>query len=129
VILVAFVAVPVIFLLTYVWAPCGASLTGGTFRIHRRGWAPLEVPVSRITTVELSGDGKLRSAGLRVFGDGGFFGSYGWFWNRTLGLYRLFTTRIGRMVVLHVDGMRPIVVIVDAPEALHQALQTRVSPA
>ncbi len=75
----------------------GYTLTSRRLVVHRLGFD---------TTLSLDGlrevrgvpDGMRRS--LRLFGNGGLFAITGWFWNRTLGLYRAFATDPARAVLL-----------------------------
>lgn len=114
----------VLFALVFAWAPCGVEIFGGTLRVERRLWPALELTLSEIASVEPGFE--IKRSGIRVFGDGGFFGSYGWFWNRQLGLYRMYTTRLGQGVVVRLKHGKPVVICVDEPDRFYEALSSRV---
>ena len=62
------------------WAmsPVALVVDGGELRVERRAWRPLRVPLTSVASA--SPVERLGAGTLRVFGVGGFFGSYfvGW---------------------------------------------------
>ena len=89
-------------LLAWAMAPSGVTVQDGELHVDRRAWAPLRIPLSSVTSAEpVSG---LGAGTLRLFGVGGFFGSYGLFSNRELGRFRLYATRAGQAVLVKRGG-------------------------
>jgi Bacterial PH domain len=108
------VGLAVLAVLALVWAmsPTALVVDGGELRIERRAWRPLRIPIASIR-----GASPLFALGggtLRLFGVGGFFGSYGLFHNGRLGRFRLYATHAGEAVVVQrVDGALPLVLTPD----------------
>jgi hypothetical protein len=98
--------------LAWAMSPKALVVDGAEIRVERRGWPPLRVPRASIVSAA-----PLQSVGgraLRLFGVGGFFGSYGLFWSSTLGRFRLYATRSGQAVILRRSGdALPIVLTPD----------------
>jgi hypothetical protein len=88
--------------LAWALAPCGVVVDSAELRILRRAWFPLRLPLSTVATA--SPIDSLGDRTLRLFGVGGFFGSYGLFRNRTLGRFRLYATRSGPAVIVRRKG-------------------------
>jgi hypothetical protein len=105
------------------WAfgPRAIVVAEGELRVERRATAPFSVPVARITdatTLPSIGPGT-----VRVFGVGGLFGSYGIFWNKSIGRFRVYATRRAPVVVLRISGGDlPVVVTPDDADGLLAAL-------
>ena len=59
---------------------------------------------------------------LRLFGNGGIFGFYGWFWSKSLGRFSAFVTDNARSVVIRLPA-RTIVVSPDQPEEFARLLR------
>lgn len=127
IVLVAFTAVlasgarlgvPVLGLLAFVlaasWAmaPRALVVDGSELRIERRAWSALRVPLWQVESAAPLSD--LGAGTLRLFGVGGFFGSYGLFSNGQLGKFRLYATHGGQAVLVRRRGDElPIVVTPD----------------
>ncbi len=98
--------------LSWAMSPRALVVDGSEIRVLRRAWRPLCVPLASIasaTTIDRRGD-----LALRLFGVGGFFGSYGLFQGKQLGRFRLYATRSGDAIVLRRKGRAlPIVVTPD----------------
>lgn len=96
------------------WAlsPRALVVDGSEIRVLRRAWRPLRVPlasIASVTSIDRRGDRV-----LRLFGVGGFFGSYGLFHGQELGRFRLYATRSGGAVLLRRRGRAlPIVLTPD----------------
>ncbi|MCC7375881.1 MAG: hypothetical protein IT581_14585 [Verrucomicrobiales bacterium] len=98
----------------------GYEVTPASVRIRRPGWTT-SVPLDGLRQAESGTD--LLSGSLRLFGNGGFFSSTGWFWNRRLGRYRLYANDARRAVALRFDR-RVVVIAPEDPERLvHDLLQ------
>ena len=101
-------AVVLVLLLAWAMAPVALVVEAGELRVERRAWKPLRLPLSTVAAVSLL-DAPVRGA-IRLFGVGGFFGSYGVFWSRALGRFRLYATRSGPgILVRRSGGSLPIV--------------------
>jgi hypothetical protein len=93
-------------------------------RGHRRFFPPLRFALSEIESAS-----PLDSAGtrvIRVFGVGGFFGSYGLFSSDKLGRFRAYATRRGQAVLVkRKSGLLPIVITPDDVAGAIDALDPR----
>jgi hypothetical protein len=110
--------------LGFAWAmsPRAVTVAGGELLVERRAWTPVRVPVRTIQAVtSLDRMGK----GVRVFGVGGLFGSYGLFANDTLGRFHLYATRRGPAVIVRRNDALPIVLtpdnVIGTIEAIEQS--------
>ena len=83
-----------------VFAVRGYTLEGRRLRVHRLLW-DTELSLSGLRSIEH--DPAAMSRSIRVFGNEGMFGVTGWFWNRTLRLYRAFVTDPKLAVVLRLE--------------------------
>ncbi|HEY1696487.1 MAG TPA: PH domain-containing protein [Polyangiaceae bacterium] len=101
----AWPAVPilgVVLSLAWAMAPCAVAIDGGELLIERRAWSPLRITRSTIASAEPLD--RLGTRPLRLFGVGGFFGSYGLFSSRELGRFRLYARRRGQAVLVRRRG-------------------------
>jgi hypothetical protein len=101
-------------LLALAWAmsPTALVVDAGEVRIERRAWPALRLPLASVASA--SPLDRLGAGLVRVFGAGGFFGSYGLFYSRSLGRFRLYATRTGPSLILkRNDGAIPLVVTPD----------------
>jgi PH (Pleckstrin Homology) domain-containing protein len=97
---VCFVAI--VLALSWAMAPCAVVVDSAELRILRRAWTPLRLPLPTVASA-LPIDSLDRGT-LRLFGVGGFFGSYGLFRNATIGRFRLYATRGGPAVLVRLKG-------------------------
>jgi hypothetical protein len=122
--LAVFSVLGVILGLSWAMSPRGLVVDGGELRIERRAWPPLRVPLASVASaspLDRVGEGT-----LRVFGVGGFFGSYGLFSNGNLGRFRLYATRVGQLVLVRRTGEQlPIVLTPDDVAGTIEALDRR----
>jgi hypothetical protein len=113
-----------VFVVTWALSPCALVVDGAELRIERRAMPPVCVDlasVASVAQVDAIGPGT-----VRVFGVGGLFGSYGLFWNKSLGRFRVFATRRRPVVLLRLrDGGLPIVVTPDDAKGMIAALERR----
>jgi hypothetical protein len=120
---IALIALPILLAMAWAMSPRAVEVAGDRLRILRRAWRAREVPLSEIVAVE-----DVPSAvGLRVFGVGGFFGSYGVFRLDGVGNCRMYATRSGRSVVVRLRHGMPIVTTPDDPEGLRRELSLRMA--
>jgi hypothetical protein len=112
--LTGILAVGLFILLGGAWAlsPCEFVVDGRELRVLRRAGNPVRVPLDSVTAVasfDAIGPGT-----VRIFGVGGFFGSYGVFWNRALGRFRAYATHRGpALIVRRTNALSPIVITPD----------------
>lgn len=110
--------------LAWAMSPRELVVEGGELRVERRAWRPLRVPLSSV--VSAAPLGRLNGRTLRVFGVGGFFGSYGLFSNSDIGRFRLYATRAGQAVIIRRRGDElPIVLTPDDVAGTIDAIDRR----
>jgi hypothetical protein len=64
-----------------------------------RAMRPVKIPLSSVTEVRHLAD--LEMAGtVRTMGASGFYAHYGWFWNKQLGKFLLYSCRFNGLVLL-----------------------------
>ncbi len=103
-------------------APKALEITWDELVIQRRAWPALRVPRASIARAEpLS---RLSAGTLRLFGVGGFFGSYGLFRNPDLGNFRLYATRGGTALLVRRQGAVPLLLTPDDVSGAIEALQS-----
>jgi hypothetical protein len=132
---------PVLFItlgLSWALSPCAVLVDSRELYVLRRAWWPLRVPLSSIASAApLDGLGTRPDGGsaaappippgtIRLFGVGGFCGSYGLFHNAALGRFRMYATRRGTAVLVrrHGDAL-PIVLTPDDVAGTIDALSRR----
>ncbi len=113
------------FVLMIAWAmaPREVEVENDELRIERRAWRPQRIPLSEVESAE-----PLATVGraVRVFGVGGFFGSYGLFSNKAIGRFLLFATRRGQAVIVRrTNGQLPIVITPDDIQGTIEAIGVR----
>ena len=96
----------------------GYDLAPGELRVARLGWQN-RFTLADVTSVEINPEA-LRGS-LRLCGSGGLFGFFGWFRNKTLGVYRAYGTDPKRAVVIKLN-QRTIVLTPDQPERFVEEL-------
>jgi hypothetical protein len=109
--------------LSWAMAPRAIVVDGDELRIERRAWSALRV--KRAEIVSAAPLARLGERVLRLFGVGGFFGSYGLFRSSTLGRFRLYATRSGMAVLVRRTEGLPIVVTPDDVDGMIEAVDPR----
>ena len=104
-------------------APTALSIDGDSLRIERRAWRAIRIPLRDIAALE-STAGMRAFNTLRLFGVGGFFGTFGLMWSRNVGRFWAYATRATPSLLLRVRGALPVLVTPDDPEAVVAALRT-----
>ena len=79
-------------------APRGFALNDIELEIDRAR-SPIKIPLTSITEARKLGDAEVKGM-LRLMGASGFYGHYGWFWNRKLGRFRLYASRLKDLVLV-----------------------------
>lgn len=97
----------------------GYRIAGGMLEVLRSGWWT-RLPLAGLRSVEPVPGRAL--AGVRLFGNGGFWSFTGWYWNSRLGRYRCFVNDPGRAVLLRYEG-RSVVVAPEDPERFMRVLR------
>ena len=106
----------------------GLEITHNELRVERLGWQN-RFPLADVVSV--AADPRAMRGSIRLCGSGGLFGFFGWFRNRTLGVYRAYGTAPGNAVVVKLRH-RTIVVTPHDParfvEEMRQRLPTTTEP-
>jgi hypothetical protein len=119
-----FAALGLVLVLAWAMSPQALVVDGGELRVERRAWRPLRIPLASVTTA--SPLDRLGEGTLRLFGVGGFFGSYGLFSNGDLGRFRLYATRSGQAVIVRRSGdALPVVLTPDDVAGTIDAIDRR----
>jgi hypothetical protein len=119
-----FVLLTVVLAIAWAMSPRQLVVDGGELRIERRAWRPLRVPLSSI--VSAAPLGRMSQRTWRVFGVGGFFGSYGVYSNPDIGRFRLYATRRGQAVIVRRRGDElPLVLTPDDVAGAIEAIDRR----
>lgn len=106
------VVLGVVLALSWAMSPRALVVDAGELRIERRAWRPLRIPLASVANA--SPLDRLGRGTFRLFGVGGFFGSYGLFSSSDLGRFRLYATRAGQaLIVSRTGGALPIVLTPD----------------
>jgi hypothetical protein len=114
--------------LAWAMSPRAIAVGDGELRVERRAWAPLRVPLGSI--VSASAIDELGPGTIRLFGVGGFFGSYGLFRSSSLGRFRLYATRSARAVLVkRSGGTLPLVITPDDVAGVVTSLGARAPSA
>jgi hypothetical protein len=109
--------------LAWAMSPCGVAVDTDELRVERRAWPAMRIPLSTVASVSLI-DSPARGA-VRLFGVGGFFGSYGVFTSGAIGRFRMYATRDGAAVILRrTAGELPIALTPDDAAATVNAINT-----
>lgn len=95
----------------------GYEISKTVLIIHRLGWSN-RYDLSRM--VSIRHDPAALKGSIRNFGNGGLLSFSGFFWNKTLGSYRLYATDINNAVLIKLPG-RVIVITPDNPDRFMQA--------
>jgi PH (Pleckstrin Homology) domain-containing protein len=103
-------------------APTALAIDGSALRIERRGWRALEIPLHEIAALESAPAVRMLNT-VRIFGVGGFFGTFGLMWSRSLGRFRAYATHSAPSLLLRRRGSLPVLVTPDDPHALLAALR------
>jgi len=124
--------VPFIFVLALFFAPIKYTVTNSEVIVNRLG-PNVAVPIHTIEHISRPHRKQVRFlTTVRLFGVGGFFGGYGLFWNRSLGVFYAYITNLKTLVFIKYDNGRKILLSPDRPQEFLEAVahaQTRFSTA
>ena len=79
-------------------APRGFALNDLEITVDR-AIQPVVIPLASVTEARALGEAELKNC-LRIMGASGFYGHYGWFWNRPLGRFRMYACRSKDLVLV-----------------------------
>jgi len=108
---------------TYAYAPHGFTVTHDSIVVERP-ISPVSIPYSQIESVRRAGD-DVKGA-KRVFGVGGLFGSYGRYYSKGLGSFRMYATDDRNAVV--VRGNTTYVLTPDRPDEFVELVGKYLGP-
>lgn len=111
------------FAFLFALSPNGVEVGDDVVYIRRR-WGGVPRHLAALTGARRIAIHELQSA-IRLVSVGGVFGWYGTFQSPTLGEFKMFATRLDRLVLMDFSGER-IVVSVDEPDALLALLQVQI---
>lgn len=108
-------AIPIIaFIVVYLLRPNDYSVSADKLLIHRI-INNVEIDRNTIQSVQEIDESQVANS-LRTFGVGGFFGSFGKFWNSKLGNMTWFVTRKNNFVLVETKDQKKIILTPDKPE-------------
>ena len=107
--------IPIIaFIVVYLLRPNNYSVSADKLLIHRI-INNVEINRNNIQSVQEIDVSKVKNS-LRTFGVGGFFGSFGKFWNSTLGNMTWYVTRKNNFVLVETRDHKKIILTPDKPK-------------
>jgi hypothetical protein len=98
---IAFVSAAVL-ALSFAYSPRGYEIFGGAFRVKRL-IGDVVFPLDELRYVRDATAADFRGC-VRLWGSGGLFGYYGWFWSKALGRSRWYVTDRSKALVLAAGG-------------------------
>ena len=108
------ISLTLILLIAYLFRPNNYSVDEDKLLIHRM-IKDVEIKRDNIKYVEIIDESKVKNS-IRTFGSGGFFGSFGKFWNSTLGSMTWYVTRKNNFVLVETNDQKKIILTPDNPE-------------
>ena len=116
-------AIPIVLvcIITYLFRPNDYSVSSDKLLIHRI-LGNVEINRTNIQSVQEIDESLVKNS-LRTFGVGGFFGSFGKFWNGKLGNMTWYVTRGNNFVLIETKDHKKIILTPDKPEAFVASLQ------
>lgn len=119
---VTIIPIIVICLIAYAFRPNNYAVSDEKLLIHRM-IGDVKILRNDIKSVEMIDESKVKNS-IRTFGSGGFFGSYGKFWNSTLGSMTWYITRKENFVLVTTNDEKKILLTPDEPEAFVTSLSS-----
>ncbi len=108
-----FIALP---LAVYLFSPLGYSVRDGALVIHRP-LKPVVIPLAEIENVEILASDDI-TASYRVFGVGGLFGYYGFFFRNDLGIVRFYLRNKENPIMIDTASHGRLLISPDSPGLL-----------
>ena len=97
----------------YIFRPNNYSISSDKLLIHRM-ISNVEIDRNNIRLVQQIDESQVKNS-LRTFGVGGFFGSFGKFWNSKLGNMTWYITRKNNFVLVETKDQKKIILTPDKP--------------
>ena len=94
------------FIIVYLLRPNNYSVSADKLLIHRI-ISSVEIDRNNIQSVQEIDESQVKNS-IRTFGMGGFFGSFGKFWNSTLGSMTWYVTRKNNFVLVETKDQKKI---------------------
>ena len=108
-----FLAIP---FAVYLFSPLGYSVQGGALVIHRP-LKPVVIPLEEIENVEILASDDI-TASYRVFGVGGLFGYYGFFFRNDLGIVHFYLRNKENPIMIDAASHGRLLISPDSPGLL-----------
>ena len=107
--------VSIIFVVAVFFAPMNYAITSSEVMVNRLG-PNIVVPIGDIYDVQSLKRKELGLLPLRVFGVGGFCGSYGYFWSSRLGLFKTHITNTRTLILIKYSDNKKILLSPGKPQ-------------
>jgi hypothetical protein len=104
----------IITIIVYLLRPNNYSVSSDKLLIHRM-LGNIEIERNNIQSVQEIDESQVKNS-IRTFGVGGFFGSFGTFWNSKLGKMKWYVTRKNNFVLVETKDQKKIILTPDKPE-------------
>ena len=111
----------IVFVIVYLLRPNNYSVSSDRLLIHRI-IKNVEIDRNNIQSVQEIDESQVKNS-IRTFGVGGFFGSFGKFWNGKLGSMTWYVTRKNNFVLVQTKDQKKIILTPDKPEAFVASFQ------
>ena len=102
------------FIIVYLLRPNNYSVSADKLLIHRI-ISSVKIDRNNIRSVQEIDESQVKNS-IRTFGMGGFFGSFGKFWNSTLGSMTWYVIRKNNFVLVETKDQKKIILTPDKPE-------------
>ncbi len=111
------------FIIVYLLRPNNYSVSADKLLINRM-LGNVEIERNNIQSVQEIEESQVKNS-LRTFGVGGFFGSFGKFWNATLGNMTWYVTRKNNFVLVETKDKKKIILTPDKPKEFVASFQLK----
>jgi hypothetical protein len=119
---ITIIPIALICLITYSFRPNNYTISDDKLLIHRLV-GDVKIMRNSIKSVEIVDEAKVSNS-IRTFGVGGFFGSFGKFWNSELGKMTWYVTRKDNSVIVILNDKNKIILTPDEPDEFVFALSS-----
>jgi Bacterial PH domain len=115
------ILVGILLMIAFLIRPNNYSVSSDKLLIHRM-ISNVEIDRNNIKSVQEIDESQVKNS-LRTFGVGGFFGSFGKFWNSKLGNMTWYVTRKNNFVLVETKDQKKIILTPDKPEEFVASFQ------
>jgi hypothetical protein len=115
------ILVGILLMIAFLIRPNNYSVSSDKLLIHRM-ISNVEIDRNNIKSVQEIDESQVKNS-LRTFGVGGFFGSFGTFWNSKLGKMTWYVTRKNNFVLVETKDQKKIILTPDKPEEFVASFQ------